>query len=438
MAQSASEWLREGLDDTMITSHNETNDADLVVIDLISNDHIASNRGAAASSQPRTHVHHMYHKFNRTNKQGQPIPTLSVPYCMYDQHHEEQQRLLQQQRPTAAAASDEQATVASDEQNIVASDSAVASDLIANDLISSKHGAMAAWPPWSVVAAASGLATVASDEQATAASDERTIVASDSAGASDSIANDLIASNLGAVVACPPTVVASSGLATVARYHETSHGCHRSQWHRHRCPCMLANRLQAIADGDQQALVASEQAEQPEQAEQHDQQSTHNLLLSHQLVNDTVTQDQMRRWRANTNLLGGAYVPFEQYRRLFGTMTDRDPWGNTIALGMCQLLQQYLHNWRFPEFQTAMGWFLAPQPFSYLNAQLAPATTDEAWGGRRNYYPAFFRHYGDDDLVDMACLFMVVRNSRVWSVHRERVHLWHYVESATAVELTLP
>jgi len=141
----------------------------------------------------------------------------------------------------------------------------------------------------------------------------------------------------------------------------------------------------------------------------------------------------LRQYRKICNILGGLHMPIEEYIARFGMWSDENPFGDRIAAGIGALFERYRHAHliaRNDDGELVMGWFLAPNPFSCLNAQLpADHPSMIPWSG--TWYPAVFGAIPwqctvHDSLLPMACFAILLNDGRIWWVHTTRCVFWRW------------
>jgi len=100
-----------------------------------------------------------------------------------------------------------------------------------------------------------------------------------------------------------------------------------------------------------------------------------------------------------------------------GEIYEGHQFGKKVWRGMLNMyMHHYRYNYRFPDFSNlTLGWFCMPIEFSRSSAALPYMQgRDKVW------YPAVFG-WQEGELIIMACLHIVLRNSRPWWVHVTRV-----------------
>ena len=108
------------------------------------------------------------------------------------------------------------------------------------------------------------------------------------------------------------------------------------------------------------------------------------------------------------------------YFSLFGeTRLGTAPFGSRVWNGIKVLAASDAKLRQYPLEDIRMGWFHAPQPFSYDNAKL-PIEQDQWW---QMPYPAVFVKSGDGELWIVRCLAILLNNGKNWYTHWFRVTL---------------
>jgi hypothetical protein len=129
--------------------------------------------------------------------------------------------------------------------------------------------------------------------------------------------------------------------------------------------------------------------------------------------------EQQRMFRMAIIKLNGVLgsMSVRMFVEEFGPLSQRYPFGLWVWTGMASRWDQYRYNYQFTRSdERHTGWFCAPSSFSLCNAarQLEPCD--------RECYPTFwYEDGGDTEFVYIVCMFIVIRGSKPWRVHRTRI-----------------
>ena len=134
-------------------------------------------------------------------------------------------------------------------------------------------------------------------------------------------------------------------------------------------------------------------------------------------MNDHDTLIAYERIRRHLGGYGGRGA--EHYFSLFGeTHSDTAPFGSRVWDGIRVLAASDAKLRHYPPEDIRMGWFHAPQPFSFDNAML-PLEQDQWW---QMPYPAVFVKL-DGVLWIVRCLAILLNKGKSWYTHWSRVTL---------------
>ena len=92
--------------------------------------------------------------------------------------------------------------------------------------------------------------------------------------------------------------------------------------------------------------------------------------------------------------------------------------GRDVWSGMGVLQQRYTHMYNMGG-KLVYGWFVLPRPFSQAQAR-RPVWEDDS-SEPAQYYPALFAIFPDSMHHRMACLHILLHNSKPWWVHESRM-----------------
>jgi len=165
----------------------------------------------------------------------------------------------------------------------------------------------------------------------------------------------------------------------------------------------------------QQQLCQVQQQQQQQVQQQQQQQHHQGVFLQPQVLSADI-----RCYHDVFNILNldPVFWSAEKYINKFGVITEQHRFGDKVWPGMLDSFsREYSYKYNFTGGDLMIGWFMCPCHFSKANALQPPQAGDTVW------YPAVFCDKGGDVLL-MACLHIVLLNSRPWHVYRGRtLHL---------------
>jgi hypothetical protein len=122
--------------------------------------------------------------------------------------------------------------------------------------------------------------------------------------------------------------------------------------------------------------------------------------------------DVVRRLNAGYSYGVGRYISE------FGLIDATHQWGRDVWSGMGVLQQRYPHMYNMGG-KLVHAWFTLPRPFSQAQAR-RPVWEDDS-SELVQYYPALFAIFPDSMHHRMACLHILIVNSKPWWVHESRM-----------------